>query len=90
MNLFIKRSSRKNKKYDLYRLSARPKTGPLAETHEYILSFGDSRYSDVTLHKDEKRKELYIIRHKKMKIGINLAYTRLASGAGFCYGIRIH
>ncbi len=35
--------------------------------------FGASGYSDFTIHKDEARKERYIDRHKKMKIGQNLA-----------------
>jgi len=29
------------------------------------ISFGDNRYEDFTTHKDNKRKELYITRHKK-------------------------
>ena len=31
------------------------------------ISFGDSNYSDYTKHKDPKRKENYIVRHKKME-----------------------
>ena len=27
------------------------------------INFGDSRYEDYTIHKDEERKKLYIIRH---------------------------
>ena len=29
------------------------------------IEFGDSRYEDYTQHKDFRRKELYLIRHKK-------------------------
>ena len=29
------------------------------------LHFGDSRYSDYTLHKDTERKKTYLARHKK-------------------------
>jgi hypothetical protein len=59
MNLFIKRSD------PGVAGAAGPKYDLLDEKKERILSFGDSRYSDFTLHKDEKRKELYINRHKK-------------------------
>ena len=31
------------------------------------VSFGDSNYSDYTKHKDPKRKENYLDRHKKME-----------------------
>ena len=30
------------------------------------LKFGNSKYEDYTTHKDPKRKELYILRHKGM------------------------
>lgn len=30
-----------------------------------VISFGNNRYEDYTTHKDNKRKELYINRHKK-------------------------
>lgn len=30
-----------------------------------IIHFGDSRYEDFTIHKDEKRKARYINRHQK-------------------------
>ena len=53
MKLFITKSKRKNKKFDL-----------LDEDKNYILSFGNSDYSDFTKHKDEERKERYINRHK--------------------------
>jgi len=53
MKLFITKSNKKNKKYDL-----------LDENKKYILSFGDSRYQDFTIHKNEERKQRYINRHK--------------------------
>ena len=52
MKLFITKSKRKNKKYDL-----------LDEDKNYILSFGNSDDSDFTKHKDEERKQNYIKRH---------------------------
>ena len=46
------KSNKLHKKYDV-----------ISETGK-ILSFGDNRYSDYTQHKDLKRKQLYIGRHK--------------------------
>ena len=43
--MYITKSKRKNKKYDL-----------LDSDKKYILSFGDNRYSDYTMHKDDDRK----------------------------------
>ena len=55
MNLYITKSKRKNKKYDL-----------LDSDKKYILSFGDNRYSDYTMHKDDDRKKKnYLSRHGK-------------------------
>ena len=54
MNLYITKSKRKNKKYDL-----------LDSDKKYILSFGDSRYQDYTMHKDDDRKNNYLSRHGK-------------------------
>ena len=54
MKLFITKSKRKNKKYDL-----------LDENKKYILSFGHSQYEDYTIHKDPDRRERYLLRHKK-------------------------
>ena len=54
MNLYIAKSKRKNKKYDL-----------LDSDKKYILSFGDSRYQDYTMHKDDDRKNNYLSRHGK-------------------------
>ena len=53
MNLYITKSKRKNTKYDL-----------LDSDKKYILSFGDNRYSDYTMHKDDDRKN-YLSRHGK-------------------------
>jgi len=56
MKIYIKNSDRPDKKY-------------LAEIHDKNkidkVYFGDTRYEDFTNHKDEKRKEKYISRHKK-------------------------
>jgi len=49
----IMKSSRKNKKY-----MAMFKDGK-------VVHFGDTRYEDFTVHKDEERKRLYLLRHKK-------------------------
>ena len=61
---FIKKSTRKNKKYDIYK------------NDKFLLSFGDKRYEqfkDSTPlkeyskqdHNDEKRRRLYFLRHGK-------------------------
>ena len=50
MILYITKSKRKNKKYDL-----------LDTDKKYLLSFGDNRYSDYTMHKnDDRNKKLFI------------------------------
>ena len=54
MNLYITKSKRKNKKYDL-----------LDTDKKYLLSFGDSRYQDYTMHKNIDRKTNYLSRHGK-------------------------
>ena len=54
MNLYITKSKRKNKKYDL-----------LDSDKKYILSFGDSRFQDYTMHKNDDRKNNYLSRHGK-------------------------
>ena len=85
MNLYITKSTRKNKKYDL-----------LDSNKKYLLSFGDDRYQDYTIHKDQTRQQryiyiyIYISRHKKNedwgKSGIYI-YILPASGANtFCGG----
>ena len=54
MNLYITRSKRKNKKYDL-----------LDSDKKYLLSFGHSQYEDYTIHKNPQRQANYLSRHKK-------------------------
>ena len=54
MNLYLTESKRKNKQCDL-----------LESAKKYVRSFGDSRYSDYAIHKDETRRQRYIDRHKK-------------------------
>lgn len=54
MNLYITKSTRKNKKYDL-----------LDSNKKYLLSFGDNRYQDYTIHKDQTRQANYLSRHQK-------------------------
>ena len=53
MILYINKYTRKNKKYDLLD----------GDKHKYILSYGDSRFPDFTIHKDDDRKQRYISRH---------------------------
>jgi hypothetical protein len=48
----ISKSTLKHKKYDVFELP-----------HKLVTRFGDSDYSDYTLHKDEERKNNYIKRH---------------------------
>lgn len=54
MSLYITKSTRKNKKYDL-----------LDCNKKYLLSFGDNRFQDYTIHKDQTRQQRYISRHGK-------------------------
>jgi hypothetical protein len=54
MNLYITKSTRKNKKYDL-----------LDSDKKYLLSFGDNRYQDYTIHKNQTRQANYLSRHGK-------------------------
>lgn len=56
VKIFIKKSTRKNKKYMLIgELDGRKKT----------VHFGAKGMSDYTIHKDPERKERYIKRHQK-------------------------
>ena len=57
MNLYITKSKRKNKKYDL-----------LDTDKKYLLSFGDSRYQDYTMHKNDDRKKTTIYPGTEKKI----------------------
>lgn len=52
----IKVSTRKNKKYDVFK------------DDKYITSFGDSRYDDYTIHKNKQRLNNYKSRHKNDNI----------------------
>ena len=54
MNLYITKSKRRNKKYDL-----------VDTDKKYLLTFGDSRYQDYTMHKNDDRKNNYLSRHGK-------------------------
>ena len=56
IKLFITKSKKENKKYDL-----------LDENKKYILSFGASGYSDYTQHGDYERKKRYLNRHAPSK-----------------------
>ena len=51
MHLYITEYKHKYKKYDL-----------LDSNKKYLLSFGDNRFQDYTMHKDEIRKANYISR----------------------------
>jgi len=52
MEIKLSKSTRKDKKY-------------MVEIDNKKIHFGATGYSDFTLHKDPKRKKLYIMRHKK-------------------------
>lgn len=54
----IKQSTNKNKKYTM--IFKNDKTGRTKTVH-----FGDNRYEDYTMHKDDERKKRYINRHRK-------------------------
>ena len=57
MHLEIRSSSKPNKKYDAI-FTRNDKTTK-------TVHFGDKRYEDFTQHKNTKRRELYILRHRK-------------------------
>ena len=59
--IILEKSNRKNKKYKV--------TLPDSKT----VHFGDDRYEDYTMHKDIKRKDLYLQRHKKDPHSISTA-----------------
>ena len=68
MLIELSKSKRKNKKWQVViKRNNKKKT----------IHFGDSRYSDYTLHKNKKRMELYTARHRKRenwnKSGIDTA-----------------
>lgn len=75
---YIKKSSRKNKKYDIFEMYEPNK-------YRYLLSFGDNRYQqfkDRTPlklysnldHKDQTRRRLYFSRHKESKNKLTARY----------------
>ena len=49
---YLSRSTRKNKKF------------MIKSEGKKTIHFGDTRYSDYTIHKDEDRKNRYLIRHR--------------------------
>lgn len=76
MNLYITKSTRKNKKYDL-----------LDSNKKYLLSFGHSQYEDYTIHKDQTRQQRYISRFKKNEDCEKAVDILPVSGANTFYGI---
>jgi hypothetical protein len=52
MEVVIRKSKKPNKKFDAI------------IDDKKVVSFGDSNYSDMTLHKNPHRKDLYINRHR--------------------------
>ena len=76
MSLYITKSKRKNKKYDL-----------LDTDKKYLLSFGDNRYSDYTMHKDDDRKTIiYPGTENKIKV-LKILDQRLLCLL-ICYGVK--
>ena len=76
MEIIISKSTNKNKKFDAF-------------VDGKKISFGHDGASDYTIHKDETRKERYIARHKKMKIGINQESKLPDIGQNIYFGIWI-
>ena len=56
MNIIIQKSENKDKKFTAI------------INNKKTVHFGDNRYQDFTLHKDDKRKKAYLARHKHDKI----------------------
>ena len=54
MNIVITPSDKTNQKFMA-----------VIDNKKKTIHFGDSRYSDYTLHKDTERKKAYLARHKK-------------------------
>jgi len=52
LNIELKKSNLKNKRY-------------MVLINNKKIHFGDSRYQNYTMHKDNERRRLYILRHKK-------------------------
>ena len=65
----IEESSAKGKKYDAtFREKGCPcgkSKPPECGKKEKVVSFGSKNASDYTIHKDDKRKNLYLLRHEK-------------------------
>ena len=76
--MYITKSKRKNKKYDL-----------LDSDKKYILSFGDSRYQDYTMHKDDDRKTIIYPGTEKKIIVLKTLNQRLLCLL-ICYGVNQH
>jgi hypothetical protein len=64
MQVLLSRSTRKNKKW-------------MVDVDGYSIHFGDSRYDDYTIHRDDLRKKNYISRHGKTE-NIQRAWDVLA------------
>ena len=73
----IRKSSKADKKYEAV-IDGR-KTVP----------FGAKGYSDFTLHKNPERKQRYIQRYQKMKIGVRLELILLDFTLNMSFGIKI-
>jgi hypothetical protein len=58
IKVIIKPSTVKNKRYDAFINNSQ---------NIYKVSFGSSDHENYTMHKDPKRKELYIKRHEKLE-----------------------
>ena len=78
MILYITKSKRKNKKYDLLDIDKK-----------YLLSFGDSRYQDYTMHKDDDRKTIIYPGTEKKIIVLKTLNQRLLCLL-ICYGVNQH
>jgi hypothetical protein len=65
----VEESSKKGKKYDAtFREKGCPCTkskAPECGKKEKVVSFGSKGMSDYTIHKDDERKKLYLLRHEK-------------------------
>lgn len=59
MIVYLKKSNRNDKKYIAEIHDHKPMYSDIQKVY-----FGDTRYEDYTTHKDDKRKERYIARHR--------------------------
>ena len=53
------------KTYYLSKSSRKDKKLMVKSVGDKTIHFGDSKYEDYTIHRDDNRKNLYIIRHQK-------------------------